>query len=438
MNSYILFSPVGPKFLKHLNAAISRIRTEWWEDVKLPTHLTIGLGKAKDAEDQGSREKRIAGMKKEVAELLDKIDKRIYLLPYDLAITPHGHIILKFQPVFLENETDLTRLQTLHEGFVRLGKKQHLYFNPDHIFNNFMPHVSIGRVKNMGKGATLSPEEIKKMTDDLLSKDKKAAMLKELIKIPILNLYQFEFCHGTGNPSLPEGYPGGPRNIVVINKTLAPRDLGVTVAKPHEKDSFMLHFNQKAQAEAAAGFFLVFGISSSKAGASHLPKTVRTLNGNYGLLLNRQEYLTIAGMIKNCYPSIAESGVNGNTEFSKLQDTPAKLLTHSFNLASDRSGRSSEHKKDSEHKKVSEKITSHKPGDNDKSGTPDKSSVAKVKVQEFHQQRKVSRNRNSAQSRRTGPDPLKYFMYHDEIPDDFIDEYNAEVAIRRKAAGLSW
>lgn len=328
MNSYILFSPVGPKFLENLKRVIARIRTDWWEDTKLPTHLTIGLGKASNAETKEAREQRIESMRKEVREMLSKIENRIYLLPHDLTITEHGHIILKFKPVLLEDAKDETRLQDLHDGFVKLGKRNHLYFNSDHIFKNFTPHVSIGRVKNMGKDAKLTPEQSKKIIQMLLPDHKKASMLKELIQIPFLNLYQFSFCHGTGDPRLAEADPNGPRNREVVTRTLAPRDLGVTRVKPHEKDGFMIHFDRKEEAQNAATFFYGFGITSSiDQGAS---KTLRALAEGYGLLLNRQEFLVIAGMIKNCYPSIArnELDANGIADAVPAQNAKVEIKIH--------------------------------------------------------------------------------------------------------------
>lgn len=321
-NSYILKSNVGPTFKAELSVATSNLikwfNLNWWDDANLEHHLTIATCKGDLQDSSKEIAKRNAYLAKAVTALLATyFSKSVFLLPHDLEITDGGWVILKFAPLSLEQEKPELVLNTIHEQFVKIGLACNLNFVANHIHNHFMPHISIGRVKYVMPSAPILPmdpnqskeqRQIQKNTLKNALKQAailkavqiarielnthKNALMKELHKIRLFNLYRMDLCY---NPRATE--KENTENQILAELSLPPRNLGVSFVSA-EKEGYMLHFTKKEQAETCAQFLLYFGITS------HLdhkkPKTVRTLQSTLGLWLLENEYKTIAGVIRYC------------------------------------------------------------------------------------------------------------------------------------------
>lgn len=315
-NSYIFKSNLGPRFKEELLLAVNNVvQTRgfdaWWGPNPHQLHLTIASGdgikeRKKTLESWADIEKRNKAVEDGMAKVLAAVSKSIFMIPHNIRVSKTGFIILEFTPAPMNSE-ELKTLQELHNRFVTLGQQHKMVFNLDFCFNNFRPHVSIGKVKtNVAGRRDPTAEEVKAACEKIEGNKNKILASLDIDKVRMLNIYDFEVSYSL---PLDDKFADYKRSAlgdcrVLAKKTLPPRDFDiVAVAASKGRDEFVLQFGDAGKAKQCAEFLFQLGIAGKK-GTIVTPKEIQA---NNSLILNRQEYLKIAGMIKKCLPSIAET-----------------------------------------------------------------------------------------------------------------------------------
>lgn len=196
-NSYILLSHVSAGFRTQMETAINnligKLHLTWWQTTQLPTHLSLGqcMGTMKDS--QNLIDRRNAEFAAKIKNLIETTKQSsAFLLPADIEITETGWIILKYQTLDFETHngtgTQPTNIVQMHASFEKIvSYMQRKYpLIPDPWGNNFLPHISMGKVY----GADILQAQ------QFLARNKDKIM-DELIKLRPLNLYDLEFVYNS-------------------------------------------------------------------------------------------------------------------------------------------------------------------------------------------------------------------------------------------------
>jgi hypothetical protein len=287
LNSYILYSHVSGHFQAQMETAIDNLHIAWWQPTHLPVHLTLGqcMGAFKDTHTLITR--RNAEFKTKIKDVISANEKNsAFLLPVDIEITKTGWIIFKYETVNFESQettgTEPTNIKKIHTGFeATVTNLQNTYpLKPDPWGKNFMPHISMGKIKTQNANGTPSPAEIEQAQRDLLKN--KTVILAELNKLRTLNLYDLELVYNDTQGNADKLY----------QKTLQRRDFNiVTVSNRH--DYIEINFNHKNDANRFISFLIIV---SGEAHATHSAD-----KKSFTVHIRPKNYEYLVGIVAGCH-----------------------------------------------------------------------------------------------------------------------------------------
>lgn len=307
-NSYILKSNLGPLFKEELQKAVGQVIKgnkfdTWWGPNPHELHLTIASGDGikegkKTTESTFSIQKRNEIFKQKMSDIFGVFSKSILMIPHNIRISQYGFIILEFMPAPMDTE-EMKTLQELHNRFVDLGKKSNMKFNLEFCYDNFRPHVSIGKVKTRIPGRKYPTLEEVSAAAEIINKNKTKILAQlDIDKVRILNIYNLELGYSV---PLDKEFALLRSNLgdysVLAKKELPPRDYNVLSVTPSkDKSEMILQFSDPAKTKKCEEFLFQLGIFCKKNRGD-----ISSQNPNC-ITLTQQEYSRVAGMIKNCYP----------------------------------------------------------------------------------------------------------------------------------------
>jgi 2'-5' RNA ligase len=268
-NSYFFSANCNGRFQDYLDQKLKTFRNtgssvDWWSSkANHQLHCTLGF---------------VFGQTHATVQQMDTINDKLKArtithlkdfstIPLKIKgfdVTKNGWIILKFKTK--------KKLQDLHEGFIQETQNQGLKASK-FSGKDFMPHISIGTLKNGQNPATALAELQKlfiQMSNDPLP----------------FTLYDIHLNHVEGN-----------KNQLLLDEKLKRREIGVISVDKSRGDPFVKLKTFDNAKKLAKELKEYYGIGSSK--NAGMEKTIRKTKNAFALLLKQNEFNKVEGAYNN-------------------------------------------------------------------------------------------------------------------------------------------
>lgn len=279
--SYYFSAFANERFVESMSKKLTSFKTahsqiDWWNATNstYDLHSTMGsltapkIGHQQMIDLNQKIKKTAIGTLKNNEALFNKIDS--------CEITPNGWAILKFKPN--------SAMQAFHEEFMGALEQRGLKAC-DFTHQNFMPHVSVGKIKANG--------------DKVKALQELQALVAKINRVPfpfIAYDMKLDFCTSGANGNSRE------RLVTMDLKRRSDMDVVKVKGKPNTT-SKIVYLRTKAKAEKLANTLLHhYGIESAKNPGT--PKAVRTVTNGKGktshqILLTGKQFERVKGNFDN-------------------------------------------------------------------------------------------------------------------------------------------
>jgi hypothetical protein len=233
-NSYFWYAKLSQQFTAEINIFRDFLKSTLKIEMRRESdalHFTLGLCCVDDSQiepaDQTTRRNQ---------ELVDALQEKIneassflqsmLLLPADLMVTDNGFLIITYKPLSLQHEGNIEKI---HSWLMQNAEDQGL--RPSgYMKDNFLPHISLGRIRFEEKGKI-----------EFLLRNKKDLLLNRLLQTRPLNISNISLTHNVTTA----------KAVELVSCNFLRRDFGV-ISREFEDENATVKFLFKEENGAIA------------------------------------------------------------------------------------------------------------------------------------------------------------------------------------------
>lgn len=270
-NSYCWYAQPSQGYLADLSAVVSKdiatVIPGFSKDNIADKHMTLALGAGNSAAPEA-----VARKTNTTVTNRPPFKKSVFMMPTKIFVSENGFVCIEFTPIEMHEQGDI---KDIHNALNDLARSQGIHCQKKYSGTNYMPHMTIGKVKNVSD----AQESLEFYYD---------AIMEKLTSIRVLVIHNIHLEYTDDNMQSKK---------LITGKNFGRRDFGLHIMHKHPTDeTTFLQFNSTEGARKCAMFLYQFGKFTNAAAT-----TPCGLVQDDGFVVDNDKLVKLNGLVNNLF-----------------------------------------------------------------------------------------------------------------------------------------